>query len=190
VLNEFEGKSIFSFFKANRAMNSDEVLARLQTHADTIRANMNDETYNPCGIVLLDDPEVHLHIESQYHVLPNLTQFFPNVQFIVATHSPAVISSIKNTTVFDLTSQNMVTDEVVGSSYSELMVTHFGLDNEFSPIANEIMNDIETVMEEYKNNKPVLNEKLSAIFMDNGRYLSPVLQLELNALIMENTFNH
>ncbi len=163
------------------------ILVDLLIRVDLIRSAINDNSYDPCGIVLLDEPETHLHIKAQYEVLPILTEFFPNVQFIVATHSPAVISSIKNTTIFDLTSQLTVTDEVVGSSYSELMVTHFGLDNEFSSIADKIMDDIKTVTKEFKNNKPVLKEKLSAILLENERYLSPVLELELNSLIMETS---
>jgi predicted ATP-binding protein involved in virulence len=163
------------------------ILVDLLIRVDLIRSAVNDNTYDPCGIVLLDEPETHLHIKAQYEVLPILTEFFPNVQFIVATHSPAVISSIKNTTIFDLTSKDTETDEVVGKSYSELMVTHFGLDNEFSPIADKIMDDIKAVSKEFKNNKPLLREKLSAILLENERFLSPVLELELNSLIMETS---
>ena len=162
------------------------ILVDLLIRVDLIRSAVNDNTYDPCGIVLLDEPESHLHIKAQYEVLPILTEFFPNVQFIVATHSPAVISSIKNTTIFDLTSQETVTDEVVGSSFSELMVTHFGLDNEFSPIADEIIHNIEKVIEQNKSNKPLLKQKLQEIMVANERYLSPVLQLELQSLISEN----
>ncbi len=164
------------------------ILADLLIRVDLIRIIIEDYSFDPSGIVILDEPEMHLHIEAQYDVLPILTEFFPNVQFIVATHSPAVISSIKNTTVFDITRQKTVTDEIVGSSYSELMVTHFGLDNEFSPIADKIMDDIKFVTKEFKNNKTVLKEKLTSILLDNERYLSPVLQLELNSLIMETAF--
>ena len=49
------------------------------------------------------------------------------------------------------------------------------------------MEDIKTATKEFKNNKPVLKEKLSAILMENERYLSPVLELELNSLIMETS---
>lgn len=163
------------------------ILADLLIRVDLIRLAVKDNSYDPCGIVLLDEPESHLHIKAQYEILPILTEFFPNVQFIVATYSPAVISSIKNTTVFDLTSQQTVTDEIVGSSYSELMVTHFGLDNEFSPIADEIIDNVEKALKENKQNKPLLKQKLQEIFNLNGRYLSPVLRLELNALIEDNS---
>lgn len=163
------------------------ILVDLLIRVDLIRSAVNDNTYDPCGIVLLDEPETHLHIKAQYEVLPILTEFFPNVQFIVATHSPAVISSIKNTTIFDLTSKDTETDEVVGSSYSELMVTHFGLDNEFSPIADEIINSVEKAVNDNKGNKPLLKQQLSEIFRENQRYLSPTLRIELESLIWENS---
>lgn len=46
------------------------------------------------GIVLIDEVELHLHPSWQQKVLPSLMQIFPNVQFIVTTHSPQVITSI------------------------------------------------------------------------------------------------
>ena len=58
--------------------------------------------YNRQGIVLIDEIETHLHVELQKRVLPFLTKMFPNVQFIVATHSPFVITSLDNAVVFDL----------------------------------------------------------------------------------------
>ncbi len=40
------------------------------------------------GIVLIDEIDKHLHIKLQKEVLPLLFQTFPNVQFIVSSHSP------------------------------------------------------------------------------------------------------
>lgn len=47
------------------------------------------------AIVLIDEVELHLHPSWQQNVLISLLKIFPNVQFIVTTHSPQVISSIK-----------------------------------------------------------------------------------------------
>jgi len=58
--------------------------------------------YNQSAIVLIDEIETHLHVELQKRALPFLTQMFPNVQFIVATHSPFVITSLSNAVVYDL----------------------------------------------------------------------------------------
>jgi AAA15 family ATPase/GTPase len=59
------------------------------------------EYENP-AIVLIDEIETHLHVELQKRVLPFLTRMFPNIQFIVATHSPFVITSLANAVVYDL----------------------------------------------------------------------------------------
>ena len=58
--------------------------------------------YNFEGIVLIDELETHLHIELQRKILPFLTTFFPRVQFIISTHSPYILTSVPNATIFDL----------------------------------------------------------------------------------------
>ena len=42
------------------------------------------------GIVLIDEVDKHLHIKLQKEILPKLFAMFPNVQFIISTHSPFV----------------------------------------------------------------------------------------------------
>lgn len=48
------------------------------------------------GIVLIDEIDVHLHPKWQRSIGPWLTQHFPNVQFIVTTHSPLVCQGAIN----------------------------------------------------------------------------------------------
>ncbi|MCA9063595.1 MAG: AAA family ATPase [Planctomycetaceae bacterium] len=47
-------------------------------------------------ILLLDEPESHLHPAWQRKLIPAAQQLFPNGQFFVVTHSPFVISSINS----------------------------------------------------------------------------------------------
>lgn len=54
------------------------------------------------GIVLIDEVETHLHLRLQRLILPMLTSLFPNIQFIVTSHSPFVLCSLNNATAFDL----------------------------------------------------------------------------------------
>ena len=61
--------------------------------------------YNAEGIALIDELETHLHIELQKKILPFLVTFFPRIQFIVSTHSPYVLTSISEATIFDLEKQ-------------------------------------------------------------------------------------
>lgn len=46
------------------------------------------------GIVLIDEVDLHLHPSWQGRIMPLLFQTFPNLQFIVTTHSPKVLSEI------------------------------------------------------------------------------------------------
>lgn len=47
------------------------------------------------GIVLIDEVDLHLHPEWQQTVIHSLLDTFPLVQFIVTTHSPQVITTVK-----------------------------------------------------------------------------------------------
>lgn len=49
------------------------------------------------GIVLIDEVDKHLHIKLQKEVLPKLFEFFPNVQFIVSSHSPFLSMGLAET---------------------------------------------------------------------------------------------
>ena len=43
------------------------------------------------GIVVVDEIDLHLHAIHQHEVLPELIRLFPNVQFVVTTHSPLFV---------------------------------------------------------------------------------------------------
>ncbi len=47
------------------------------------------------GVVLIDEVDMHLHPKWQWNVIKTLEKTFPNIQFIIATHSPIIISSCK-----------------------------------------------------------------------------------------------
>lgn len=53
-------------------------------------------------VAIIDEPENHLHPELQRNFLGNLIKAFPNVQFIVATHNPFMITAEKDSNVFVL----------------------------------------------------------------------------------------
>jgi len=155
------------------------ILLELFIRVDIIRKQRNDFTLNPEGIILIDEPETHFHIEMQYEILPLLNNLFPDIQLIVATHSPAIISSLKNAVVYDLSTRKEVYRGIASSSFSELMVTHFGLENEFSPIADKIIDDFKKAYTE-KNEK-----KMMALMEEYEEYLTPSLNLEIEFRIAE-----
>src|SRR5690606_10255153 len=154
------------------------VVMDLIIRTDLIRKERNDFNFQPHGIVLIDEPETHLHLSMQYDILPLISNLFPNIQLIIATHSPAIISSLKNAIIFDLTSKEEVADWVLGSSYSELMVSHFGLDNEYSNIADKI------ILEANEAVKTKNIDKLNTILINSEKYLTPSLRLEIESHII------
>ena len=52
--------------------------------------------------VTIDEPENHLHPSMQRSLLRSLVEAFPNAQFVVVTHSPFIVSSVKESSVFVL----------------------------------------------------------------------------------------
>ncbi len=48
-----------------------------------------------CGIVLVDEIDLHLHPEWQRTILPRLAATFPRLQFIVTSHSPIVVGTLQ-----------------------------------------------------------------------------------------------
>lgn len=55
---------------------------------------MQEDPLLGTGIALVDEIELHLHPEWQKSILPRLLQTFPNVQFVVTTHSPLVLAQL------------------------------------------------------------------------------------------------
>ena len=48
------------------------------------------------GIICIDEVDLHLHPQWQERILGDLMAIFPKVQFIVSSHAPAVINTVKS----------------------------------------------------------------------------------------------
>ncbi|WP_420609833.1 AAA family ATPase [Candidatus Poriferisodalis sp.] len=81
-------------------------------------------------VVIMDEPENHLHPRLQRAVLPGLLSAFPQAQFIIATHNPFVVTSVRDSNVVVLD----FTDERVQSTSLE--------DIDRSASANEVLTDV------------------------------------------------
>lgn len=81
------------------------------------------------GIVLIDEIDTHLHLELQRTILPFLTELFPNIQFIVSTHSPFVLNSIENAVIFDLETRKIVENGLANYPYNGIVESFFNTDS-------------------------------------------------------------
>jgi predicted ATP-binding protein involved in virulence len=53
-----------------------------------------DSVVQSKGVVLIDELDMHLHPSWQKRVVGDLKKAFPNIQFIVTTHSPFIVQSL------------------------------------------------------------------------------------------------
>jgi len=98
------------------------------------------------GIVLIDEVELHLHPSWQRKILPLLLKTFPNVQFIVATHSPQVIGEIMGDSLRvirrldDKSHINTWNEETFGRDSNTLLNTLFETTEKNSELGEKIAN--------------------------------------------------
>ena len=84
--------------------------------------------FNLPGIVLIDEIETHLHLELQKNIMPFLTTIFPNIQFIVTSHSPFILNSIRNVVIYDLEKNLLVENGLDNVPYDGIVEGYFGAD--------------------------------------------------------------
>ena len=176
-----EGKS-FKFTEL-----SDGFSAILDIVADLIlkmqeKSNVT-RSYQKEGIVLIDEIETHLHLALQKNILRFLTKVFPNIQFIVTTHSPFVMNSCNNAVAYDLEHREILGD-LNEYSYESLAEGYFGVETESSYAQmqldkfreilvkdNNTESEIESIRQ-YKIDFEKIPEAISPIIVGRYRQLS------------------
>lgn len=93
------------------------------------------------GILLIDEVENHLHPQWQRRIVSILQNLFPNLQIIMTTHSPFVVSSVENAKIYVCESKidySIVRD--ITEDYSNLPVDEVLVSDVFgvSPFATKI----------------------------------------------------
>ena len=105
------------------------------------------------GVVLIDEIETHLHLELQKRILKILLTIFPKIQFIVTTHSPFILSSLENATIYDLEKRLVVENGLANLPYEGIVEGYFKADS--------LSRELREKFEEYK--LLVKKEKLDGI---------------------------
>ena len=81
-----------------------------------LNTDEGDNIPNAEGIVLIDEIDSNLHPKWQWRIIDALTETFPNVQFIAATHSPIIVSSCKNANIISIDEEQNI--RYIGDSYA------------------------------------------------------------------------
>lgn len=116
-------------------------------------------------VAIIDEPENHLHPRLQRTVLPGLIDAFPNVQFIVATHNPFVVSSVEDSTVVvldyvdDLVESQLLPETDRSGSANKILSDVLGVP---VPIPLWVEERIEEIVDRYADG-PISDETLAAL---------------------------
>lgn len=121
------------------------------------------------GVVLIDEIELHLHPGWQRKIVPLLTKTFPNIQFILTTHSPVVLSTVKRENIFILEDFKLVekTPHTYGRDINSILYQTFGVEERQPEVENDfrklyaLIDDPERV-EEAKATLEKMKEKYGA----------------------------
>ena len=128
------------------------------------------ELFNTQGILLIDEPENHLHPKWQKTLLESVQELFPYLQIILTTHSPFIVASVKNSTIFVChTSEGQTyvldeTDEYSNSPVDEILLTPVFNTQPFGPEISRLIIDRKIAIKE--NNfikKNEIESKLMAL---------------------------
>lgn len=71
-----------------------DIVSRILEANACIKGSTPEQLLQAEGIVLIDEVDLHLHPSWQQRILGDLQRTFPNIQFIVTTHSPQALSSV------------------------------------------------------------------------------------------------
>jgi len=82
------------------------IYAELIMHAELRKINKDDLD----GIVIIDEIDAHLHVTLQKKVFNFFAKSFPNIQFIISTHSPFVVQSVSDSVIFNLSTKEIMKD--------------------------------------------------------------------------------
>ncbi|WP_081321063.1 ATP-binding protein [Pseudomonas oryzihabitans] len=135
------GKARYSFNELSDGMSSViSIVSELMLRMDEGRNSSFEES----GVVIIDEIENHLHVSLQKIILPFLSSLFPNIQFVVSTHSPFVLISDPKTFIVDL-EKGEKHDNFSSFSYEAVLEDYFKVDKYSSSIKKQVK-DIEEMV--------------------------------------------
>lgn len=86
-----------SFLDAQQLSQGEKTILTLVGDLTRRLVLLNPKSENPLegkGIVLIDEVDLHLHPSWQQSIIEKLQSTFPNIQYVITTHSPQVVSTV------------------------------------------------------------------------------------------------
>lgn len=142
--------------------------------------------FNLPGIVLIDEIETHLHLELQKHMMAFLTTVFPNIQFIVSSHSPFILNSLENAVIYDLENHVLVENGLEDVPYDGIVEGYFGADRLSGTLREKFRRYEDLVKKEYLSDDEMSEIAELELYLDEiPDYLALDIATEYQRLKLE-----
>lgn len=182
IMNDVDNEHHYQICPSIFQLSSGE-LALISIFGEILHQADNNENNMPLekikGIVLIDEIEKHLHITLQKEILPKMFALFPNVQFIVSSHSPFLNMGLATELsgkhmIFDLDHNGISCSATKNELYEEVYNLMIGENYRFAKQCEDLTMKLESltkplIITEGKTDiKHILKakEKLGAIDLD------------------------
>ncbi len=138
-------------------------------------AILNPSLDNPLegeGVVMIDEVDLHLHPKWQHDLVDKLVRTFPNVQFILTTHSPHIISDRSDILVYALDNGELTqVPNIYGEDVNTVLTKVFDVDirdskvqkkfdNIYALISDNQLTKAETTLQTLEQDLPTSNLEL------------------------------
>lgn len=155
----------------------------------------SDFTKEP-GIVLIDEIDTYLHPKWQVKVLEVLVRRFPNVQFVVTTHSPYVVGSIPSDKITIYTCEKRGKDMVVeefddftpyGANLERLSEKIFGVEGRFVDYVRERLEELSNLINDgkLKDAKSYLTKEFDSIDKNDPELLRSKMLIRTKEILAQ-----
>lgn len=153
IMNDVDNEQHFQICPSIFQLSSGE-LALISIFGEIIHQADNNEPNIPLGkvkgIVLIDEVEKHLHITLQKEILPKMFALFPNVQFIVTSHSPFLNMGLatelsEKHQIYDLDHNGISCSATKNELYEEVYNLMIDENNRFAKICEDLTMKLESL---------------------------------------------
>jgi predicted ATP-binding protein involved in virulence len=132
------------------------------------------------GVVMIDEVDMYLHPHWQKHVLRDLVKAFPLVQFIVTTHSPFIVQSLKEGQLISFDKGVLTSGEPFREGLEDITSQRMGLKQDIRSARFNKMVDLATrlfsAVDQGKPDEELKTQldQIEAEYSDDPAYLASV----------------
>ena len=153
IMNDVDNEHHYQICPSIFQLSSGE-LALISIFGEILHQADNNENNMPLekikGIVVIDEIEKHLHITLQKEILPKMFALFPNVQFIVSSHSPFLNMGLAaelsgKHMIFDLDHNGISCSATKNDLYEEVYNLMIDENNRFAKLCEDLTVKLESL---------------------------------------------